>query len=260
MEVTEKLLNVIHDLETTHISGLCCLLVVGILLVVSLMETLLLPTKHSTGKEMRRCTTTPRFCSYVLHARAKSRSNNDRHHSLGLVTDMISVKDAVGYLKYVSNEMSKAEALLKVSLSPIDSIHMEHFYFEALGNTFRIPADSRAQEMGDIIIRAVLNDASQKKLTDEYIKWWLNRLQQLVYDVLDVLATEAMDREMNHEGLGAITSKVRKFIPTRCTSFLVSTRMHDKLTDITTKLQGLEKEKVSLRLTVIDRWKANKYE
>ncbi|KAJ9556707.1 hypothetical protein OSB04_011321 [Centaurea solstitialis] len=69
-------------------------------------------------------------------------------------------------------------------------------------------------------IRDLLNDASQKELTDEYVKGWLNRLQHLAYDIDDViddLATDAVGREMNHEGLGAITSKVRKFIPTCCT-------------------------------------------
>ncbi|KAJ9556760.1 hypothetical protein OSB04_011374 [Centaurea solstitialis] len=103
-------------------------------------------------------------------------------------------------------------------------------------------------------IRDLLNDASQKEITNEYIKRWLNRLQHLAYDIddiLDVLATEATYREMN-QGLATVTSKVRTFIPTCCTSFSVGTKMHEKLNNITTKLQDLEKEKVSLVLTVID--------
>ncbi|KAI3693304.1 hypothetical protein L6452_33138 [Arctium lappa] len=104
-------------------------------------------------------------------------------------------------------------------------------------------------------IRALLNDASRKELTDEYIKGWLNRLQHLAYnidDILDDLVTEAMDRDMNRNGSGATTSRVRKLIPTCCTSISASTRMHDKFKNITTKLQDLEKEKVSLGLTVIE--------
>ncbi|KAJ0716751.1 putative P-loop containing nucleoside triphosphate hydrolase, leucine-rich repeat domain superfamily [Helianthus annuus] len=51
---------------------------------------------------------------------------------------------------------------------------------------------------------------------------------------------------------GAITSKVKKLVPTCCINLSLSQRMHHKLDDITTKLQDLEKEKVSLGLIVKD--------
>ncbi|KAF5774927.1 putative virus X resistance protein-like, coiled-coil [Helianthus annuus] len=101
-------------------------------------------------------------------------------------------------------------------------------------------------------IQAVLTDASRKEITNESVKQWLNDLQHLAYDiddVLDDLATEAMHREFTHDS-EAITSKVRKLIPTCCTNFSQSTRMHAKLDKITTKLQDLVEEKATLGLRV----------
>ncbi|KAL7607659.1 hypothetical protein Lser_V15G13845 [Lactuca serriola] len=98
-----------------------------------------------------------------------------------------------------------------------------------------------------IQIKALLNDASKKEISDEAVKEWLNGLQHLAYDIddlLDDLATEAMRREFS-------TSKVRKLIPIRCTNFLLRTRIHGKLDYITTQLEGLVEEKNSLGLSVI---------
>ncbi|KAJ9556708.1 hypothetical protein OSB04_011322 [Centaurea solstitialis] len=74
-----------------------------------------------------------------------------------------------------------------------------------------------------VTVSHIILTASQKEITNEYIKRWLNRLQHLAYDIddiLDVLATEATYREMN-QGLATVTSKVRTFIPTCSTSFSV---------------------------------------
>ncbi|CAH1429590.1 unnamed protein product [Lactuca virosa] len=104
-----------------------------------------------------------------------------------------------------------------------------------------------------IQIRAVLNDASQKEISDKAVKGWLNALQHLAYDiddVLDDLATEAMHRELCEEP-GTSTSMVRKLVPSCCTSFSQSTRMHAKLDDIAIKLQELVVEKNNLGLSVI---------
>ncbi|KAJ0860173.1 putative virus X resistance protein-like, coiled-coil [Helianthus annuus] len=101
-------------------------------------------------------------------------------------------------------------------------------------------------------IQRVLADASRKEITDDAVKEWLNDLQHLAYDiddVLDDLATEAMHREFNHEP-EAIASKVRRLIPTCCTNFSRSARMHDKLDSITAKLKDLVEEKAALGLTV----------
>ncbi|PWA75141.1 NB-ARC domains-containing protein [Artemisia annua] len=103
-------------------------------------------------------------------------------------------------------------------------------------------------------IRALLNDASQKEVTDEAVKQWLNGLQHLAYDIddiLDALATDAMHHEFTNESEG-IGSKVRKLIPTCCTNFSLSTRMDSKLNSITTRLQELIDEKNNLGLIVKD--------
>ncbi|KAJ0665487.1 putative P-loop containing nucleoside triphosphate hydrolase, leucine-rich repeat domain superfamily [Helianthus annuus] len=99
-------------------------------------------------------------------------------------------------------------------------------------------------------IQSLLNDASQKEITNEAVQNWLNGLQHLAYDVddvLDDLATEAMHRELTHQS-GPITSKVKKLVPTSIRNFKLSNRMHHKLDDITTKLEDLEKEKDRLGL------------
>ncbi|PWA37236.1 NB-ARC domains-containing protein [Artemisia annua] len=103
-------------------------------------------------------------------------------------------------------------------------------------------------------IRALLNDASQKEVTDEAVKQWLNGLQHLAYDIediLDALATDAMHHEFTNESEG-ISSKVRKLIPTCCTSFSLSTRMDGILNSISTRLQELIDEKNNLGLVVKD--------
>ncbi|GJU28209.1 NB-ARC domains-containing protein [Tanacetum coccineum] len=67
-------------------------------------------------------------------------------------------------------------------------------------------------------IRAVLNDASQKEVTDEAVKQWLNGLQHLAYDIDDILDGLAIHHDFTNESEG-ITSRVRKLIPTCCTNF-----------------------------------------
>ncbi|KAJ0788817.1 putative P-loop containing nucleoside triphosphate hydrolase, leucine-rich repeat domain superfamily [Helianthus annuus] len=103
-------------------------------------------------------------------------------------------------------------------------------------------------------IKALLNDASHKEITHESVGLWLNSLQHLAYDIDDVLddvATEAMHRELTQES-GAVTSKVRKLIPTCCTNFSLSHRLSSKIDSITIKLQLLEKQKSDLGLIVKD--------
>ncbi|KAJ0478591.1 putative P-loop containing nucleoside triphosphate hydrolase, leucine-rich repeat domain superfamily [Helianthus annuus] len=103
-------------------------------------------------------------------------------------------------------------------------------------------------------IQSLLNDASQKEITDEAVQNWLNGLQHLAYDVddvLDDLATQAMHRELTQQS-GSMTSKVKKLVPTSFRNFKLSNRMHHKLDDITTKLEDLEREKGSLGLIVKD--------
>ncbi|KAK1418899.1 hypothetical protein QVD17_28050 [Tagetes erecta] len=102
-------------------------------------------------------------------------------------------------------------------------------------------------------IQDVLTDASQKEITNQSVKRWLNDLQHLAYDiddVLDDLAYQEMEREFNHEPSKPITSKVRKIIPRCCTNFSTSNKMHEQLDIISAKLQDLVKERTDLGLRV----------
>ncbi|XP_076909474.1 putative disease resistance RPP13-like protein 1 [Bidens hawaiensis] len=109
-------------------------------------------------------------------------------------------------------------------------------------------------------IQSLLNDASQKHITNEAVQQWLNDLQHLAYEVDDVLdgpETEAMHREFAQQSR-AITSKVRRLVPTCCTNLSLSQRIHHKLDSITTKFEDLEK--VSLGLTIINEKSKRSYQ
>nr|XP_043623002.1 putative disease resistance protein At3g14460 [Erigeron canadensis] len=123
--------------------------------------------------------------------------------------------------------------------------------FVKLASDKGINSDIKKWQRSLFQIRDVLTDASQKEITDVSVKRWLNGLQHLAYDIddiLDDLATEAM----HHDLSGHITSKVRKLIPTCCTSFSIGNRMQDNLNNITSKLQDLLDEKTTLGLIVKD--------
>ncbi|XP_035843130.1 putative disease resistance protein At3g14460 [Helianthus annuus] len=109
---------------------------------------------------------------------------------------------------------------------------------------------SELKQLGSTLsqIQALLNDASHKEITDESVRLWLNSLQHLAYDIDDVLddvATEAMQRELTPES-EASTSMVRKLIPTCCTNFSLSHRLSPKLDSMTTRLQHLQKQNPGL--------------
>ncbi|KAG5564292.1 hypothetical protein RHGRI_000481 [Rhododendron griersonianum] len=101
-------------------------------------------------------------------------------------------------------------------------------------------------------VQAVVADAEEKQITDLGVNLWLSDLEDLSYDmddVLDEFATEALRRKVMEEPR-ASTNKVRKFIPNCCTSFNPSTlvsdfRMRlkmDEMNEITTRLEDKLKE------------------
>ncbi|MBA0822795.1 hypothetical protein Goarm_019575, partial [Gossypium armourianum] len=108
-------------------------------------------------------------------------------------------------------------------------------------------------------IQAVLNDAEEMQMKDPNVKIWLTHLQNLAYDVGDVLnefAVEALHRKL-HEG-EASTSKAQKPTASWFTSFINSRaftfnkKMISKLQEITDELNGLAREKNRLGLRQID--------
>ncbi|KAG5564310.1 hypothetical protein RHGRI_000493 [Rhododendron griersonianum] len=104
-------------------------------------------------------------------------------------------------------------------------------------------------------VQAVVADAEEKQITNRETSLWLSDLEDLSYDmddVLDEFATEALQRKVMEEPQ-ASTSKVRKFIPNCCTSFNPSTlvsdfRMRSEMNEITTRLQDLFNRRMVLGL------------
>ncbi|KAL4600825.1 hypothetical protein ACB092_11G227900 [Castanea dentata] len=104
-------------------------------------------------------------------------------------------------------------------------------------------------------IRAVLDDAEDKRMTSKPVKIWLDELEDLAYDVDDILdefATEALRRKLNAEEPS--TSKVRKLIPACCvglnpSSIMFDANMRSKINKINTRLQEIVTQKKDLELT-----------
>uniref|UniRef100_UPI001CB93B3C putative disease resistance RPP13-like protein 1 n=1 Tax=Erigeron canadensis TaxID=72917 RepID=UPI001CB93B3C len=96
------------------------------------------------------------------------------------------------------------------------------------------------------LIQAVLADAGHKKITQRAVEMWLMELQDVAYDIDDVLddiATEVMRR-----GTTTSSSKVMKIIliPACCTNnnftphnFMYGRKISSRLDDITTRLNEL---------------------
>ncbi|CAI9277616.1 unnamed protein product [Lactuca saligna] len=150
---------------------------------------------------------------------------------------------------------SALTTMAEIVLSAFFSVLFEKLASDSLKKLTRLKGiDSEIKKLKRSLnqIKFLLNDASRKEITDESVKEWLNGLQHLAYDIddlLDYLETEAMHRELTKER-GASINVVRNLIPTCCTNFSVSTSMHSKLDDITTKLQELFEEKENLGLSV----------
>ncbi|KAF7139554.1 hypothetical protein RHSIM_Rhsim07G0070800 [Rhododendron simsii] len=105
-------------------------------------------------------------------------------------------------------------------------------------------------------IGSVLADAEEKQMTDQPgIKPWLEELEDLAYDlddVLDEFATEALRRKVIEEAR-ASTSKALALVPTCCMSFKPSTivsgfRMRSQIDEITARLQALFDRRAGLGL------------
>ncbi|KAK8273009.1 hypothetical protein V6Z11_D11G376900 [Gossypium hirsutum] len=110
-------------------------------------------------------------------------------------------------------------------------------------------------------IQAVLDDAEEKQIKIEGVKKWLNDLQDLAYDVDDILdefAYEQLRLKLHKPHTQASTSKVRKLIPscfTSCNftpnSFQFKNSMIPKVKEITDRLNSLTTRRSSLGLSEI---------
>ncbi|XP_031257647.1 putative disease resistance RPP13-like protein 1 [Pistacia vera] len=107
-------------------------------------------------------------------------------------------------------------------------------------------------------IDALLMDAEEKQLTDRAVKMWLDELQDLAYDVEDILdefATEALRRKVMSEH-HASSSKERSFISACFTGLTTSAvkftiNMRSKIGDITSRLEELYSQRTELGLEKI---------
>ncbi|XP_022747359.1 putative disease resistance RPP13-like protein 1 [Durio zibethinus] len=107
-------------------------------------------------------------------------------------------------------------------------------------------------------IHAALADAEGKQLQSQAVKIWLADLQDLAYDVDDILdefATQALGRKLvkQHQ---ATTSKPKKFNPAYFTGLHLSSikfnhKMMSKIKEITGRLEGLATRKSNLELREI---------
>ncbi|TYH21150.1 hypothetical protein ES288_A04G019500v1 [Gossypium darwinii] len=110
-------------------------------------------------------------------------------------------------------------------------------------------------------IKAVLNHAEEKQIKDEAVKNWLDDLQDLAYDVDDILdefAYQELRLKLQKTQAQASTSKVQKLIPTCCTgghfspiSFMFNAKMISKIKAVTDRLNSLNTRRSSLGLNVI---------
>ncbi|XP_057513597.1 putative disease resistance RPP13-like protein 1 [Actinidia eriantha] len=105
-------------------------------------------------------------------------------------------------------------------------------------------------------IKAVLADAEEKQ-TKERIQKWLEDLEDLAYDlddVLDEIATETLRRKLKHQERLASIHKVSAFIPAclRPSTVLSDFRMKSKLDKITPRLQNLFERRSGLGLQRLD--------
>ncbi|KAL7233419.1 hypothetical protein ACSBR1_017110 [Camellia fascicularis] len=97
-------------------------------------------------------------------------------------------------------------------------------------------------------IQAVLTDAEGKQLTDQAVNKWLEDLQDLAYDLddlVDEFSTEALRRrKLMSEPTQASSGKVWNFIPTCCTNFkptsvMFHCEMRSKIKEINTRLRDI---------------------
>ncbi|WRX12144.1 NB-ARC - like 10 [Theobroma cacao] len=104
-------------------------------------------------------------------------------------------------------------------------------------------------------IHTVLGDAEEKKMKNQAMKVWLADLQDLAYDVDDILdefATEALGRKLMKEHQ-ASTSKAEKFLTSlHPSSIMFNNKMMYKIKEITGRLQDLATPKSNLQLSEID--------
>ncbi|KAJ4723705.1 Disease resistance protein [Melia azedarach] len=120
----------------------------------------------------------------------------------------------------------------------------------------KIQADLMKWEKMLVKIKAVLDDAEEKQTTVQSVKIWLSELQNLAYDVEDLLdefETEALRRKLVLETAQPSTNKFRKLIPTCSSSLSLRSiksdyKMMSKIKEINERIQEIVTQKDQLDL------------
>ncbi|XVF82276.1 hypothetical protein PTKIN_Ptkin16aG0033000 [Pterospermum kingtungense] len=109
-------------------------------------------------------------------------------------------------------------------------------------------------------IRALLDDAEERQINDQSVKVWLSDLQNLAYDVDDIvdeIQTEISRRNLMLECRGS-SSKKPRLIPHSFNAVMFNRDMMTMINDITAKLKDLEPRRNQLQLRIIDYPKPNR--
>ncbi|CAL5411726.1 unnamed protein product [Camellia sinensis] len=104
-------------------------------------------------------------------------------------------------------------------------------------------------------IEALLIDAEDKQLTDRFVNLWLDDLQDLAYDlddVVDEFATEALQVSLMAKPHQASSSKVQNLIPNfKPRDVMFNSKMRYKIDEITTRLHNSFEQCSKLNLVKI---------
>ncbi|KAM3733808.1 hypothetical protein ACB098_11G165900 [Castanea mollissima] len=112
----------------------------------------------------------------------------------------------------------------------------------------KVDADLKRWRTTLMKIHAVLDDAEEKQMTNRLVKIWLDELEDLAYDVDDILdefATEALGRELNPEPKSKFLKIYDAWVGSN-RSF--GTLMRSKIKEIDTRLQEIVTQKNNLEL------------
>ncbi|KAG8480694.1 hypothetical protein CXB51_025282 [Gossypium anomalum] len=107
-------------------------------------------------------------------------------------------------------------------------------------------------------IRRVLDDAEERQMKEQQVKDWLIDIQNLAFDVEDVLdefATEIGRRDLMMERRGSSCKRPTLNIPSSFNDVLFNRDIMSKIRDLTAKLKDLEpqRNKLELRMTACER-------
>ncbi|OMP10272.1 KDPG/KHG aldolase [Corchorus olitorius] len=108
-------------------------------------------------------------------------------------------------------------------------------------------------------MHTVLSNAEERQIKDQLVKFWLADLQDLAYDVDDILdefATQALGSKLMSNESQASLNKVQKLVPNFCTvssslhptAIMFNNKLMSKIKHITKRLKHLETQKGILQL------------